>query len=129
MATRVDGARIVRDLCRPGGPIERDLTVRAIRVQTRARELCPVDTGRLRSSITWRIDRRGGVPIAVIGTNVSYARYVHDGTGIYGPRNREIVAAPGRVFRFVARDGAVVFTRRIRGVRPRRFLTNALEAA
>jgi hypothetical protein len=37
-----------------------------------------------------------------------------------------IVAAPGKVFRFVAQDGRVVFTRRIRGSRPQPFLTDAL---
>jgi HK97 gp10 family phage protein len=46
-----------------------------------AKRLCPVDTGRLRSSIT---DELGvgptGLPAVRIGSNVSYASYVELGT-------------------------------------------------
>lgn len=40
--------------------------------------LCPVDTGRLRNSITHTID--SGEKAAYIGTNVEYAPYVEMGT-------------------------------------------------
>lgn len=43
-----------------------------------AKRLCPVDTGRLRNSITHTID--GDEQVAIIGTNVEYALYVHEGT-------------------------------------------------
>lgn len=42
-----------------------------------AKRLCPVDTGRLRNSITHAL--RGDDSVA-IGTNVEYAIYVHEGT-------------------------------------------------
>lgn len=41
-----------------------------------AKRLCPVDTGRLRNSITHTTDGRD----AYIGTNVEYAPYVEEGT-------------------------------------------------
>ena len=41
-----------------------------------AKRLCPVDTGRLRNSITHAL--RGDDSVA-IGTNVSYALFVHEG--------------------------------------------------
>lgn len=41
-----------------------------------AKRLCPVDTGRLRNSITHTADR----DTAYIGTNVEYAAYVELGT-------------------------------------------------
>lgn len=64
----------------PGGGVARDLAKRAIRVQNRARQLCPVDTGRLRSSIQFRLGGSIAGLFADVGTNVVYARLVHDGT-------------------------------------------------
>lgn len=42
-----------------------------------AKRRCPVDTGRLRNSITHALSGEDSV---VIGTNVEYAIYVHEGT-------------------------------------------------
>lgn len=44
-----------------------------------AKHLCPVDTGRLRNSISHAVDGDN----AYIGTNVEYAPYVELGTGKY----------------------------------------------
>lgn len=46
-----------------------------------AKDLCPVDTGLLRNSITHDVDE--DELTAQIGTNVEYAPYVELGTGIY----------------------------------------------
>jgi HK97 gp10 family phage protein len=46
-----------------------------------AQDLCPVDTGNLRNSISHKVDE--GEPAAYIGTNTSYAAYVEFGTGRY----------------------------------------------
>lgn len=50
-----------------------------------AKEKCPVDTGRLRSSVTTATDRAegNGVHSVTVGTNVEYAPYIEYGTGIY----------------------------------------------
>lgn len=42
---------------------------------------CPVDTGRLRSSITHEVDADANMMI--VGTNIDYAPYVEMGTGEY----------------------------------------------
>lgn len=56
------------------------LTRTAIRVVNAARELCPVDTGRLRSSVTF-VPGRDGIGFYVdVGTNVAYAPFVEFGT-------------------------------------------------
>lgn len=73
-------AALDRLLVSPSGPIAADLARRAVRVDRAAKQLCPVDTGRLRSSITWQIQRDTQGLLAVIGTNVEYARYVELGT-------------------------------------------------
>lgn len=49
-----------------------------------AKELCPVDTGRLRNSITHAVDE--GEQVVYIGTNVEYAPYVELGTTRMGAR-------------------------------------------
>lgn len=46
-----------------------------------AKDLCPVDTGQLRNSITHAVD--DGEQAAYIGSNMEYAPYVELGTGIY----------------------------------------------
>jgi hypothetical protein len=71
------------------GPVGRDLIRRAIRVHRHAVMLCPVDTGHLRSSLTWELGEIGsgggegvwGEGLYVdVGTNVEYAPYVEEGT-------------------------------------------------
>lgn len=47
-----------------------------VAVSNEAKKLCAVDSGRLRSSITWDSDETG----AVVGTNVEYAPFVELGT-------------------------------------------------
>lgn len=45
-----------------------------------AKKACPVDTGRLRNSITHLVSGREGSREVYIGTNVEYAPYVEEGT-------------------------------------------------
>ena len=59
---------------------EQDLTRVGLRVQSVARGLCPVDTGRLRSSIVMVSGRDGKGFYVDVGTNVSYAKFVEFGT-------------------------------------------------
>ena len=59
---------------------EDDLVRVGMRVQARARSLCPVDTGRLRSSIIMRKGRDGMGFYVEVGTNVHYAAFVEFGT-------------------------------------------------
>ena len=50
-----------------------------------AQRLCPVDTGRLRGSITYAVDGED----CYIGTNVKYVPYVEFGTGKYAIGGRQ----------------------------------------
>lgn len=62
------------------GFIAKELLRRALSVEREAKRLCPVDTGRLRSSISHDLasDSRG--IYARIGSSVRYAAYVELGT-------------------------------------------------
>ena len=58
--------------------IARGLEIIGGRAETHAKELCPVDTGNLRNSITHQVVSEDTVQI---GSNVVYAPYVELGTG------------------------------------------------
>ena len=77
---RLDQGALQRLLNGPEGPVAKDLARRAVQVDRQAKALAPVDTGRLRSSINWRLARDGIGLAAIIGTNVSYAIYQEFGT-------------------------------------------------
>lgn len=53
-------------------------------VQGDAQRLVPVDTGRLRTSITTTVEETPTGAVAEVGTNVFYAPYVEYGTGKRG---------------------------------------------
>lgn len=80
MALRWFPAEEQRLLRSTSGPVGKYLATVAAKVETAAKARCPVDTGRLRSSITWRIEVDGNGLVAIVGTNVSYAVFVHEGT-------------------------------------------------
>ena len=69
----------------PTAPVARDLARRATNVQNRAKLNASgrpgprVDTGRLRSSITYVIEQDARGPVARVGTNVDYGRYLETG--------------------------------------------------
>lgn len=113
-----------------------NMFLRGLRVETRAKQNLNlntprrVDTGRLRSDISTTRIRRGIVHGARVGTRVLYGRYVHEGTGIYGPRRRMIVPKRAAVLRFKPKGSAVyVYARSVKGMKPNRYLTDALPAA
>lgn len=49
--------------------------------ETKAADYMPVDDGQLRASITHKVDEDEST--VYIGSNLEYAPYVHEGTGIY----------------------------------------------
>lgn len=138
--TRIDQAALDRLLHSPEGAVARDLLRRGNRVVNLAKRLCPVDTGRLRNSITAELVRTDAGPACRVGTNVSYARFVHDGTGLHGPLHRRITSPSGKVMRWRKPGKATtfgpalgnadyIFARSTQGMPGRPFLKDALVAA
>jgi hypothetical protein len=120
-----------------------DLLRRGNRVKNRAQQLVRVNTGVLRSSIhVSPVSEAGGSLSVQVGTNVPYALFVHEGTGLYGPRGALIRPRNASVLRWPAinnsgsgrrryKAGATagyVFSRYSRGSPPNHFLTDALSA-
>lgn len=61
-----------------------------------------------------------------IGNSAPYSRFLHDGTGIYGPKKQPIVAKKADNLRFKIGDRWIA-TRSVKGVKPMRWLTKAWE--
>lgn len=59
----------------------------AKKVQGDAKDLAPVDTGRLRNSIQAFVEEKDGKVIGKVSTNVEYAAYVEFGTGQHGEKS------------------------------------------
>ena len=129
----------------PTGAVAKDMLRRGIRVQSQAKRNLAggagkprrIRTGMLRNDISVRLVVVRGVPAARVGTGKSYARFVHDGTGIYGPHHRRITPKRGKVLVFPSKvygrkrgkyAGKVV-VRSVKGMRPNAFLADALIAA
>lgn len=100
---KINSAAVNALLRSPAGPVAQDLLRRGRRVEARAKQLCPVDEGRLRSSITADLVVGSASLACRVGTNVSYARFVHDGTGLFGPRHRAITPSRASVMRWPTR--------------------------
>lgn len=75
----------------------RGLEIIGGRAESYAKAACPVDTGRLRNSITHQQESEN---VEVIGTNVSYGPYVELGTSRMGAKPFLRPAAEGHVGEF-----------------------------
>lgn len=95
---RFDPAALAELFTSENGIAARDLQRRAVQVDRQAKQLCPVDTGRLRSSITNELGRDAEGLYALIGSNVEYAVYVELGTSLAAaqPFLRPALAAGSR---------------------------------
>lgn len=71
--------------------IVQGLTKAALEVERSARKKCPKDTTALRQSITHDVSAKGPVVTAIVGSELEYAPYVHEGTGIHTPLGRKDV--------------------------------------
>jgi len=80
----VDEAGLRAVMFDPAGPIGRDLARRGVQGESAAKQNASgrpgpnVQTGRLRSSITWQLGRDGLSQYVDVGSNVEYARHVED---------------------------------------------------
>lgn len=124
-------------LTSPSGGVVKDMLRRGVKVQSRARQLLSgtdarhprrVDTGKFRSSVQVTLLYEGSTPKVRVGTRDRRARWIHDGTGIYGPHRQRIVPVYRKALRFQA-GGKTVFARSTKGMRANPFLRDALQAA
>lgn len=121
-------------LVSPTGGVAKDLFRRGKKVEARAklnlqRHPKRVNTGLLRSSINTQLIALGGKPAVRVGTNVFYAVFVHDGTGIYGPKGTYIYPKTAKVLAWKGKGGKKMYAYRVKGMEPNHFLADAMSAA
>lgn len=80
----VDPAEIQRLVTSPDGPVAKELArigakVHGTAIQLLTNDMVNVDTGRLRSSTTWKLFTQNGTLGVAIGSSVFYAIIIHDG--------------------------------------------------
>jgi hypothetical protein len=93
-------------------------------VEARARLSAPVRTGRLKDSIAAYLT---GAEKGVLRAGAPYASFLHEGTGLYGPRGKAYVVTHRRKKALMWKGAAHPVKRvLIRGIRPRDFLRSAL---
>lgn len=92
-------------------------------VENKAVDKCPVDDGTLRASITHSVEQDGNVFTGTVGSNVEYAPYVHEGTGIYAREGKGRQNVP---WVYKTADGKFYTTK---GQKPNPFLQEALDSS
>jgi hypothetical protein len=106
-------------------------------IERDANEGIPEDTGHLRSvGITRKDNKRrvrgpGGLVVKTelsVPTEPEYAKWVHDGTGIYGPRGMPIIPRTAKFMVFQI-DGKWFHKHEVYGQKPQPFLRDAVEHA
>lgn len=133
MTVVINRRRIFTMLEAPFGTTGRYTFAKGERVANNARNLLSgkVRTGRLRSNTRAQAPqriagRRRGITVRVGTFNVEHAKWVMEGTGIYGPHGSPIVPVRAQFLRFPLRDGKIVYARSVRGVPPYPYLSMAL---
>lgn len=130
----LNDAEINRILRSPDGDVGK--AVRDVVTSTRnyAAALAPVDNGPLRASLRTKYEYSARYVKGWVYSDLDYALYVHEGTGVYGPKGQPIKPKRGKYLVFQARNarttaagrGNLVFARQVKGQRPQRFLLEAL---
>lgn len=120
MQAKVD--QVVRDL--HGPPMLEGMRRATMMVTTDAKRLAPVDTGRLRSSITPEVRQQGFNVLGVVGSNVLYAAHVELGTK---PHEVPIEAVETWAQRHGIDAYLVVRSIKRKGTKARLYMRNAYE--
>lgn len=117
------GTRVV------GPPVRKFFTRSAIKVQSNARELAPVDRGDLKNKITYEVDPSTMPRYARIGTNLHYAPYQELGTKPFWAPKAPIAAWASR--KGIPQASVYLIRRKIArvGIKPKKFLQDGTDAA
>jgi hypothetical protein len=103
---------------------------RGKKVEALAKTLAPVDKGGLKGSIRTEMITRNGLPVAKVGSRAFYARWVHEGTGVFGPYKQRIFPRRAKMLRFMPKgSGTFIFRYSVAGQKGVKYLKDALPAA
>lgn len=92
-----------------------------LNVERTARQNCPKDLGILAASITSEVEQTSTEIVGRIGSNMEYAPYVHNGTGIYAKDGN----GRKKPWGYEVKEGKYEGFHWTRGQKPQPFLENA----
>jgi len=101
----VDQAAVREFLTSPAGPVYQFIDDKAQKVRDAAKRYAPEQSGDLRGSIDYQMFVNNLTVYAWVGSRLPYAIFVHEGTGIYGPRHSMIYPQRGRYLVFTPSSG------------------------
>lgn len=90
-------------------------------VEATSKRDCPVDYGQLRASITHKVETGTNEIVGYVGSNVEYAAYVHEGTGVYAKNGN------GRQTPWFYKDRKTGKMIRTIGQKPKQFIKDAMK--
>jgi hypothetical protein len=126
------------------GPVVRHVSDICDSVTAEAKRNVNRDTGALAASIEPTVNVYGRLVVGRVGSPLFYAEYIHEGTGIYGPKKKRITPVSAKALRFKPgrmigpslpgktgsspeNRGAWIFAASVKGIQPHPFLVNAFE--
>lgn len=101
--------------------LTRNMEKACLEVETEAKKNCPEDMGILRASITSDVEITATEIVGKIGSNLEYAPYVHNGTGIYAKDGN----GRKKPWGYEVRDGKYKGFHWTHGQKPKPFLEDA----
>lgn len=131
---KLNEAEINRLLRGGSGPVVRHVDTLVRRTVNAAKRNVKVDEGNLRDSVTGTVTTSRDQVRGRVGTPLLYGLYLHEGTGVYGPRGTPIVPIHRKFLRFEVQSGKaapgrrpVVFAKQVRGVPGDKWLLRGLQ--
>jgi hypothetical protein len=116
------------------GPVVRLVDTLTRRTANAGKRNCKVDEGHLRDSVTPSVTTSASQVRGRVGTPLDYGYWLHEGTGVYGPRGAPIRPIHRKYLRFEVKSGTaargrrpVVFAKQVRGVPGDKWLLRALQ--
>jgi len=138
---RINQAEYVRLTQSSAGPVVRQAERIGRRTVNKAKENVKVDDGHLRSTIDHNVTVLPGRVTMRAGSPLDYGLYLHEGTGLYGPKKRVIRPVSAKALRFSVKgvgpggrglakgNRPFVFAKFVRGVKPDKWLVRAFHDA
>jgi hypothetical protein len=136
---RVNQAEFRRLTQSPAGPVVRQADRIGRLTVNGAKRNVKRDDGHLVTTIDHTVDVNARRARMRAGSPLAYGLYLHEGTGIYGPKRKLIRPISAKALRFEVKEATgkvsakgqrpVVFAKFVRGVKPDKWLVRAFEAA
>lgn len=131
----LDKSAVQHLLQSPTGQVGRYLVRKGAVMQSRARRNLDggtgsgpkrIDSGLLRSTIYSELVTVNGYLGVRVGSRRYYAYWVHEGTGVFGPKHHRIYPKRAKFMRWKSKAGPFIYRRSTAGMRGNQFLAKAL---